>query len=77
MGTSCGPVSVTSWCSVERDERINLVFGMKASFDQSYRMFKETQISTKMRAFPSGTLSQLPDLENFSTVYRTSNVLSA
>ena len=38
--TSYGPVSVclsvTSRCSVKRDGRINVVFGMEASFDQSY-----------------------------------------
>jgi len=44
---SCGPVSVsvclclsvTSRCSNKRDKRINLVFGMEASFDQSYTLF--------------------------------------
>jgi len=41
-GTSYGPVSVslclsvTSRCSIKRGERTNLVFGMDASFDQSY-----------------------------------------
>ena len=28
--------SVTSRCSIKRNERINLLFGMEASFDQSY-----------------------------------------
>ena len=32
----CLSVSVTSWCSVETVERIELVFGMGASFDLSY-----------------------------------------
>jgi len=38
MGTSFGPVSasVTSRCSVKRDEWIHLLFGMEASFDRSY-----------------------------------------
>ena len=37
-GTSYGPapVCVTSQCSIERDERIDLLFVMKASFDQSH-----------------------------------------
>jgi len=41
-GTSYGPVSVsvclsvTSGCSSKRDERIDLLFGTEASFDQSY-----------------------------------------
>jgi len=32
-------LSVTSRCSIKSDERINLVFGMGASFDQSYTAF--------------------------------------
>jgi len=38
---SCGPVyacvclSLTSQCSIKRDERISLVLGTEASFDQS------------------------------------------
>ena len=39
-GTSYGPLSVclfvASRCSVKRAERINLVVGTRASFDQSY-----------------------------------------
>ena len=40
-GTSYGPVSlsVTSRCSIEVVGRIELVFGMEASFDQSYAVF--------------------------------------
>jgi len=42
-GTSYDPVSVclsvASRCFSKRDERINLVFGMEASFDQSYTVF--------------------------------------
>ena len=40
-GTSYGPVSVsvTSRCSIESVERVNLVLGFKASFDQSYTVF--------------------------------------
>jgi len=32
-------LSVTSRCSINRDEWINVVFGMGASFDQSYTVF--------------------------------------
>jgi len=42
-GTSYGPVSVylsvTSRCSIERNERINFVFGMYAFFNQFYTVF--------------------------------------
>jgi len=31
--------SVTSRCSVKRDERINPVFGMESTLDQSYTVF--------------------------------------
>ena len=29
-------LTVTSRCSIERDEQIDLVFGMQVSFEQSY-----------------------------------------
>jgi len=32
-------LDVTSRCSTETDGRIELVFGVKASFDQSYTVF--------------------------------------
>jgi len=42
-GTSYGPVSVylsvTSRCSIERNERINFVFRMYAFFKQFYTVF--------------------------------------
>ena len=50
-------LSVTSRCSIETDGRNNLVFGKGASFDQSYTVFKEIQVSTKIRVLPSGTFS--------------------
>jgi len=40
-GTSFGPVSVTSRCSVKTDERIELVFGVGASFHLSYTVLEE------------------------------------
>jgi len=59
-------VSVTSRCSVETAERIGLGFGMGASFDLSYTVFKEIQVPLKIRV-PTGTLLQTPDLEIFAT----------
>ena len=57
-GTSHGPVSVrlsvTSRCSIETAERIELVFGMWASFHSS---LKGNSVISKIRAFFSGTLS--------------------
>jgi len=35
----CLCLSVTSRCSIKRYERINLGFGVEASFDQSYTVF--------------------------------------
>ena len=32
----CLCLSVTRQCSIKRDERINMLFGVEASFDQSY-----------------------------------------
>jgi len=48
-------LSVTSWCSIEVVGRIELLFGLEASFDQFYTVFKEIQVSTKIRVLPSGT----------------------
>ena len=39
LASSYGPVSVTVWCFIETGGRNNLVFGTKASFDQSYTAF--------------------------------------
>jgi len=51
-------------CSVEADGLIKLVFGNT--------VFKEIQVSTKIRVLTSGILSKTPDLENFSLAYRSS-----
>jgi len=48
---------LTSRCSIEIAGRIELIFGMEASFDLSSTMFKESYVSTKIRALPHGTLS--------------------
>ena len=45
-------VSITSWCSVETDGRMEMVFGMQVSFELSVPCFKEIQVSLKMRVFP-------------------------
>ena len=67
-------LSVTSQCSIKRDEWINqIIFG----FDHSYTVFfKEIQVSAKIRVLPPGTFSKILDLENFAMAYRSSNVLS-
>ena len=51
-------------CSVEVDGLIKLVFGNT--------VFKEIQVSTKIRVLTSGILSKTLDLENFSLAYRSS-----
>jgi len=53
----CPPI--TSQCSVKTAGRIELVFGMEASFDLFYdRCYNDIQISTKIRVLPSGTMPQ-------------------
>ena len=48
-------LSVTSQCSVRRNERINLVFGVEAFSNSPTLCFKEIQLSTKIGVLPSGT----------------------
>jgi len=48
-------LSVTSRCSVEVVGRIGLVFGVRASFDQPYTVFKDIQVSARIRVLSSGT----------------------
>jgi len=62
VGTSYGPVSVSVCHKPEFYQKgltINLFFGVKASFDQSYSTlcFKEAQVSTTIMVLPSGTFS--------------------
>jgi len=52
----CLCLSFTSRCSVKRDERINLVFGMEVC---PTLCFKEIEVSTKIRLLPSGTLRKI------------------
>jgi len=75
--TLCPCLSVTSRCSIETDGQDNLVFGMGASFDQSNTVFKDIQLSPKIRVLPSGSLFQTLGIENFVMAYRSSNVLSS
>ena len=53
-GTSHGPVSVhlsvTSRCSIETAERIELVFGMLASFHPSYTVLKGNSVISKNKS---------------------------
>ena len=50
----CLCLSVTSRCSIEMAERIELVFRMGASFHPSHTVLKkEIRVSSKIRAFPS------------------------
>jgi len=69
----CLCLSVTSRCSVEMDGRIELVFGVYRLLSTYPSLcYKEIQVSTKINVLPSGTLSQIPDLENFASAYRSS-----
>jgi len=62
---------VTSRCSIEMDELIELVFVMAASFQLSCTVSKGNSGPTKLRAFPSENLSQTLNLENFASAYRS------
>jgi len=61
-------LSVTSLSSVETDERIELVFGVGASFHPSYAVLKGNSVTSRN----NGTLAQSPDLKMFFSVYRSS-----
>jgi len=65
-------LSVTSRSSIKTDERIGLVLGSRASFYLSYTVLKRNSGVSKNTVLPSGILSQIPDLENFATTYRSS-----
>jgi len=68
-------VSVTSQCSIELTGRIELLFGMKASFDLSYTLcYMEIWVPPKIRVLPSGTLPQTLYFEckNIVTKHRSS-----
>jgi len=54
---SCPSLSVTSRCSLKWDERINMVFGMRASFDKYYFAFQGNSGIYKIRLLRSGTFS--------------------
>ena len=50
-------VSVTSWCSTERDGRIELAFGMDASFDKTVLNKKKFWHLQKTRVGPTYLLN--------------------
>ena len=61
-------LSVSSRSSIETGERIELVFGVGSSFHPSYTVLKETSGISRIMLFPSITLSQTLDVENFASV---------
>ena len=65
MLSSCVCLSVTSRYCIEKSGRIE----QEASFHLSHTV--PIGIYPKMRLFPSETLSQTPDLENFATASRS------
>ena len=62
------------WCYIETDGRIELGFGMAASIHRSY--VKRKFGYSKIGVFPSGNLSQSPDLKIFLWRIDRRNVLS-
>jgi len=71
-GTSYGPVpvSVTSRCSIETDERLELVLAWELSSTYPTLCYNDIQVPPK--TIISGTLLLTLDLENFATTYRSS-----
>ena len=61
----CLSVSVTSRCSVETGERIELVLAWELPSTYPTLCYKEIQISSKIRVLPSRTFLQSLDFENF------------
>ena len=61
-------LSITSRCSIEKAERIRLVYGV----GDPTVCNKEIQVPSKIRVLPFGTLLQTRDLENFATAYQSS-----
>jgi len=64
--------SVTSRSHVEMAERIELVFGMGASFHVSYTELKGNSGIYKNKSTSLWNFAQTPDLEDFATAYRSS-----
>jgi len=71
-GTSYGPVpvSVTSRCSIETAERLELVLAWELSSTYPTLCYHDIQVPPK--TITSGTLLLTVDLENFATTYRSS-----
>jgi len=59
-------VSVTSRCSIETAEWIEVVHGTEATLGLSYSMLQRNSVSPTIRVLPSGTLSKTLNLSDFS-----------
>jgi len=64
-------VSVTSRCSIETVEQIELILAWELFSTYPTLCCKEIQVPSKIRVHSSGTLLQTLDLENFATTYRS------
>jgi len=71
LAVSLWPCVCLSVCVGVLSKRMNesgWFFGAGASFDLSYTLYcKETQVTSKIRVLPSGTLLQTRDLKIFAT----------
>jgi len=64
-------LSVTSWCSIETDECIELIFGTEATLALSHTaLYGNSGISTT-RAVSSRTFPQTPKIADYSVVFAT------
>jgi len=54
-------LSVTSRCSIEIAERIELLFGTRASFHPSYTVLRGIRVSSKVRILPANLTDEKED----------------
>ena len=65
-------LSIASRSNLSKRMNESSWFGMEASSTYPILCYKEMWVSRKIRALPSGTLSQAPDLKYFASAYRSS-----
>ena len=65
-------VSVTSRCSIEMDRRMELFYGIQASFDESYTALKANSGIYRIKDTSFWNFVRNSGLDNFALTYRSS-----